>query len=394
MGQDKPIEKHPPLIWRAVRYVLWLARRKIWEGLRFWGFSPPPETILGHPLDRKVGLQVAEGGCGSRVFVVCDFAAFPLSYDIVILLAAADNFCRRSDCELMDVAFIAHESDPFMREAFLTNPANKPESYRNFIHNLGIEATRLFEAIGDVHFFTNRSTFESSLRNAKLTSKLFPEDYTSYRPSYLPGRNGVPYYGMRHLFSDPSQSWEALSIRPPQSQLALAKSWISHHANGRKAITITLRETPHQPERNSNVQEWQELVNRYHKQDIVFIVLRDYYALYTNSPIVGKNVIECPEAVHSMSFRAAIYEMSHLNLFTGNGPAMLCLLNSRTRYIVFKISTDAASARPEEIFFQHGLRPGDNMPNATPFQKLVWENDDAPVMCRELDVMLEEMEIP
>ena len=71
---------------------------------------------------------------------------------------------------------------------------------------------------------------------------------------------------------------------------------------------------------------------------------------------------------------------------------MLCLLNPRTRYLVFKISTDAASARPEEIFFQHGLHPGDNMPEATPYQKLVWEDDDFSVLCRELDDMLDKIE--
>lgn len=386
------VEKYPPLIWRAVRYFFWLGRRKVWEGLRRLGLALPVGTMLGHPLDRKVGFQVEEGVGGLRVLVICDFAAFPLSYDILVLLAAADDYRRRSDCERMDVAFIAHESDPFMSEAFSTNPVNDPKNYRNFVHNLGIEATRLFEAVGDVQFYTNRSTFESFWRNAKSTHRLFPEDYTPFRPSYLPGRNGVPYYGMRHLFTAPVTSGEVLSLRPPASQLDLAEAWIGHHVRGRKAITITLRETPHQPERNSNVEAWRALVEQHRDQGIVFIILRDYYAIYTESPIIGENVIECPEAVLSMSFRAAIYEKAHLNLFAGNGPAMLCLLNPRTRYLVFKISTDVASARPEDIFFQHGLRPGDNMPEATPYQKLVWEDDDFLVLCRELDDMLYRIE--
>ncbi len=386
------LEKHPPLIWRAVRYFLWLGRRKTWEGLRRLGLPMPADTMLGHPLDRKVGLQFEEGAGGPRVLAVCDFAAFPLSYDIIVLLAVADGYRQRSDCERMDVAFIAHDSDPLMREAFPTNPANDRENYRTFVHNLGIEATRLFEAVGDVQFFTNRSTFEAFWRNAKSTHLVFPENYTPYRPSYLPGRKGVPFYGMRHLFTGPAASRSALSLRPPASQLDLAETWIGHHARGRKAITITLRETPHQQERNSNIDAWRALVERYRGQDIVFVVLRDYFSLYTDSPVAGDNVIECPEAVHGMSFRAALYEKAYLNLFAGNGPAMLCLLNPRTRYLVFKISTDAASIRPEEIFFQHGLRPGDNMPEATPYQKLVWEDDDFSVLRRELDDMLDKIE--
>ncbi|NQU58869.1 MAG: hypothetical protein HQ513_16695 [Rhodospirillales bacterium] len=391
MGKENPIEKHPPLIWRAIRYVLWLGRRKVWQAMRLLGFTPPAEAMLGHPLDKKVGLQLAEGVGGARALVICDFAAFPLSYDIVVFLAVADNFRRRCGCACMDVVFIAHDSDPFMREAFATNPVNNPQSYRNFIHNLGIEATRLFEAIGDVHFFTNRSTFESFWRKAKSTHRQFPEGYTPYRPSYLPERHGVPYYGMRHLFTNPSDLGEAFSVRPPASQLDLAEAWIGHHAGGRKAITITLRETPHQPERNSNIDAWRILVDQHRDENIVFIILRDFNALYTESPIIGENVIECPEAVLNMSFRAALYEKAHLNLFTGNGPVMLCLLNRRTRYLVFKASTDAASARPEEIYFQHGIRPGENVPGATPFQKLIWQDDEPSVLCRELDDMLDKI---
>ena len=380
--------KYPPLMWRAPRYVLWLMRRKIWEGLVRVGFTSVAGAVLGHPLDRKVGLQIAEGS-GHRVLVVCDFAAFPLSYDIVVFLAAADDFCRRSGCHRMDVAFIAHEGDPLMNEAFKTNPVNNPVKSCDFIYNLAIEATRLYKSIGDVLFFTNRSNFLTFFRNVKSTHKVFPEEYTPFRPGYLPSRKGVPYYGMRHLFVNSKASRESLSLRPSADQLNLASAWVKRLSNGKKMITITLRETPHQPERNSNIEAWRALVDQYKKQNIIFVILRDYFAIYDQSPIIGEHVIECPEAVHSMSFRAAIYQQADLNLFTGNGPAMLCLLNSKTRYIVFKMSTDAASARPEEIFFQHGLRFGENMPEASKFQKLVWENDDAPVLIRELGIMLD-----
>jgi len=379
---------YPPLMWRAPRYVLWLIRRKIWEGLVRVGFTSGAGAVLGHPLDQKVGFQIAEGS-GQRVLVVCDFAAFPLSYDIVVFLATADNYCRRSGCQRMDVAFIAHEGDPLMNEAFKTNPVNHSVKYRAFIYNLAIEATRLYKSIGDVQFFTNRSNFITFLRNTKSTHKIFPEEYTPFRPGYLPSRKGVPYYGMRHLFENSETARESFSLCPPVGQLNLAETWIKRNSSGRKIITITLRETPHQPERNSNLNAWQALVDRYKNQNILFVILRDYFAIYDQSPIIGEHVIECPEAVHSMSFRAAIYEQADLNLFTGNGPAMLCLLNPKTHYIVFKMSTDSASARPEEIFFQHGLSFGKNMPGASKFQKLVWENDDASVLIRELGIMLD-----
>jgi hypothetical protein len=89
----------------------------------------------------------------------------------------------------------------------------------------------------------------------------------------------------------------------------------------------------------------------------------------------------------------ALYEKSYLNLFVNNGPAVLCTLDTRTRYIIFKYLMEECASTTESFIqkFQ-GLKFGDQWPGATPFQRLVWGNDDYEHIQREFVQMCDRIE--
>jgi len=376
---------------RGFRYVLWVVLRNVWRGLRWIGIRVPVQMLVFHPQDRRTASQISEGTGGKRLLVFCDFNVFPLSFDIVFMLMNAEMARRERGCDKIDVAFIGHKSSPLFTDD--DDPAREisAENYRMYVHNLGLEVTQLIASINDVFFFTNRALFLEFWGNAKGQYEFLPKEYSPYRPDYTVKNGIAPYYGMIHLFNDPSVPiGERFCLTPPDQKIEMAKNCLARIAPGKKIITITLRDTKVQTRRNSHVNEWQKFVDYIADTDsnIVFIILPDFHTLYAPPRITGSSVLELPEAVHSISFRAAVYQIAHLNLFTNTGPASLCYFNSKARYISFGFGLDEKGTSNDDMLFLHGAHPEEDFPYSGPFQRLIWQREEFSLILDEFNKMM------
>jgi len=384
----------PSFLGRAARHFVFIGLRMVWNFFRRLSIHLPPGIFLRHPLDKKTGVQLVDDKGKSRVLVVCDFAAFPLSFDILCLLTAADNHRRQMGVKWLDFAFIAHDGDPYSDLANATNPVTGKD-YRSAVFNLGLAATRLFEAAGHVLFFTDRKNLEGFLKTSPYRgTNLFPKNYHIQRPNFSPVRGAPPLYGMVHLFTDDAPREQVLSLRAPKSHLKLAQGWVDKNTGPSRVVTITLRESTYLPKRNSNTDEWRKLVESFAAEDIKFVVLRDFYAVYGPSPLSGANVVECPEAVLDMPLRAALYELADLNLMSAAGPTSLCYLNANANYIAFDPCADPDACDEADMLYQNGIKRDENFPGSGPFQKLVWKEETFPVIREETDAMLAKLDKP
>ena len=185
---------------------------------------------------------------------------------------------------------------------------------------------------------------------------------------------------------------EVLSLRAPESHLKLAQGWIDKNTAPSRVVTITLRESTYLPKRNSKIAEWRKLVEAFAGEDIKFVVLRDYFAVYGPSPLSGTNVVECPEAVLDMAFRAALYERADLNLMSAAGATALCYLNANVNYIAFDPCADPNACDEADMLFQHGIQRDESFLGSGPCQKLVWEEGSFPVIRAETEAMLAKLD--
>jgi hypothetical protein len=69
----------------------------------------------------------------------------------------------------------------------------------------------------------------------------------------------------------------------------------------------------------------------------------------------------------------------------------LCWLNEQTRYITFKMLSEAAPHTTPEYMEFLGFKIGESLPFATPWQQWVWEDDDPDVIRRAFAAMLNRM---
>jgi|GEM_PF-113058 len=325
-----------------------------------------------------------------RVLAIYDCIDLPLSNDISTFIMSCEAHRRKYALEKIDLVFVVHASDPSpTRHDYVT-----PTNVRQFVYNMAIEQSRMFENIGSLFVFDNRNEFLDFYSFKKKDFYVYPADYNASLPmEAIRRRHAV--HEWHNLIPFVCEDSSLLCLTPPDDQIKLARKWITKYIYPKIPITITLREwDTWVDERNSKITEWQKFIKFYEGDDrFIFIVVRDYYKLYDEKdPLNGINVIYCNEAALSNSFRSALYQEATLNLFVSNGSAMTAIANYNVRYIFFSIYSNARGTTREVLRDTLGLYYGDSFHGSSKFQKVVWQRDTFGVLRDETEKMLQMIE--
>jgi hypothetical protein len=131
-------------------------------------------------------------------------------------------------------------------------------------------------------------------------------------------------------------------------------------------VTITLRESEHWTFRNSYNKVWLEAAYSL-GQDYRIVFVRDTSHADEPLPLFKTD----PEASRDLLARARLYSRAAVNFFVSNGPAWLALALDAPA-IIFRPIADQGPHFFREVA---GVQRGGQMPNAPPYQRLVWEEE-------------------
>lgn len=106
------------------------------------------------------------------------------------------------------------------------------------------------------------------------------------------------------------------------------EKWIEQNCGSKKLITITLRESSYQIERNSNLSAWAGFIISIDQSLYFPVIVRDTDKALDQLPLF-------PEASFNIHIRAALYKLSYLNMTVSNGPFVISLYNSIIPSIIF-----------------------------------------------------------
>lgn len=160
---------------------------------------------------------------------------------------------------------------------------------------------------------------------------------------------------------------------PPKWQVPQwAHDEVREFLRGTKPVVITLRETDHQRERNSRIDQWLEFgLSIKDKHPVLF--LRD--TAKADEPFPFET---WPRASTNVYVRAALYNQALCNLMVCNGPNTWVIF-SDAPYLIFK------ELIPELPNWHHGqpqgwreqdhMEVGDQYAWASPLQRLTWTDD-------------------
>lgn len=159
--------------------------------------------------------------------------------------------------------------------------------------------------------------------------------------------------------------YELPSLTAPPDVRALVRATYGD----RPFVTVTLREARYFPDRNSDLEAWQQFA-RSCELPVVFV--RD--TAKANEPMPGFETDA--RAATDTLYRLALYEQAALNLSVATGPVTL-LYHSRAPYLAFN-QMKGEGFYPATAHFwetQCFLKEGDQWPWAIPTQRITWKND-------------------
>lgn len=177
-------------------------------------------------------------------------------------------------------------------------------------------------------------------------------------------------YFLHSIVDAARAGYEVPLFHPPE----WAQKEVDLFLDGSKPLVITLREAPHQPERNSNQGEWLKFAGWAYREGFEVLFVRD--TAFANCQFGGWPTWH--RASTDAHVRLALYQQALCNFIVGNGPMGWCTY-SKAPYIAFKQIIDALPG------WDHGqvegwkrmdhLDFGDQIPWAHKKQRFSWKDD-------------------
>ncbi len=166
-------------------------------------------------------------------------------------------------------------------------------------------------------------------------------------------------------------------LKAPSRASRYVKKYIAQKAQGKKVVTIIMREYEHEPKRNSNIQEWIQFLSWLDKDKYFPIIVRDTakaFELFSNELDLYEHFAI---AAIDIQFRLALYELAWLNLTVDTGPCALMIPSTTIAYINFKpMIDDYIGCRPEFAKQTHGICLGEQAVWRGHNQKYVWQAEN------------------
>ncbi len=304
-----------------------------------------------------------------------DLEVSPATFNIVAFLILAELRRKEEECAYMHVAIVPGANNDFREDHF--DPGYDINNMRWRLKNVLVPCCWLLPSCRQVTVFATRQE-AMAFQNA-MTKHVFPKRYTVTLP--------IARYMDKFVVKEAFRGSEIPSLQSTPQAIAFAKDWIKSNAKGRKVVSITLRESSYEKQRNSCLGEWRKFVLALDTKAYCPVVIRDTETALTSLPVELNDLLIFREASWNIELRLAFYELSFLNLCISNGPTHLLFYDRKTAYIFFKILSPSSGYTAALFYRQIGLKPGSQPPWAAPFQRMVWKDDNADVILEEFTKM-------
>jgi hypothetical protein len=298
-----------------------------------------------------------------------DLSVAPETFDILVFLALADIRRRELGLERVHVIIVPGPKNGFSDDySHLYGLKNKIWRLRNVL----VPSCWLLASCRGVTVCAAREDAAAIYSSA---AAVFPENYSPAVP--------VSATLWRDMLACLKKGVALPRFTASEQALEYADAWIAaRNKNGRKIVSVSLRESGHLQERNSNVKAWGDFA-RSLPDECLPVIIRDTEKAVEPAPEELRGLLLFNEAACNLDLRAAFYMRSHLNMLISNGPAALAYLLEGVRVLVFKVTTPGVMVTtPEYIKETIGIGPGDN-PVLDDRVRLVWEDDTLEVIQRE-----------
>jgi tetratricopeptide (TPR) repeat protein len=290
-----------------------------------------------------------------------DLAVSPTSFDFASFLARAELARRARRLGRIQVVMV-----PASGDGFWGNEPLSLESKRARVERLLIPLCELVPSCLQPVVCPDRDA--ATLLVARARGRAFPDGYTVERPV-------ADAFQWAHVMAALVCGDELPGWRAPAAASEQVRAWLGARADGRRVVTLTLRETEYHTENNSDLAAWGAFARQLDRQRFLPVVVRDTARARCDLPPELAGLDDFPDAALDVRVRAALYDQADFHLTVSAGPMLLLWLHPECRSVVFKLPNFENYRSTPVPLRSLGLEIGNPTPLGIPHQRVVWELD-------------------
>ena len=366
--------------------IAWLWDRLL-EEYRLPRTGPGQALLRGGRAIRQAIVGASRGdavaaGTSDALYAFYDLGVAPISFDFLWFLVGAELERQRRGLAAIHAVIVPGPHGGLRKESSELERIIDPSARKARVNTMLVPACALLPSVAGITLASSRTQAEELVNLAE--GNVFPARYEPAFPSY-PG----PHEPLRAARKDGTRIGV---LRATAADLRAVDDWLAARGCAAQIVSITLRGYDYVPERNSNINSWISFAQRLDPTRFSVVFVPDTSQCFKGLPAELKDFPVFVEAAMVLGLRMALYQRAYMNLGVNNGPMGLCWLNDQTRYITFKILSDAAPQTAPEYMKFLGFEIGRSLPFATPWQQWVWEDDELEVIDSAFTAMLKRLE--
>lgn len=316
------------------------------------------------------------------LYAFYDLSVYGFSYDFIVYLLLADSYRAKNKLTSIHIIFVPGRDGKFRSAPAETNDLGEVNLLWR-LRNLLVPSCWLLPSCDGVTVCSSRD--EAIAIRRYIARHIYPAGYVD---GFSRKRDAGVY-----LVKDYNHGLPLPQLQATIAAKYYVRQWIETRAQGRKVVTITLRESTYSKERNSNVKAWVEFIHSIDLTVYYPIVVRDTERAMGGSISGLSDNQNFSDVCWNVDLRLALYELSYVNMMVNNGPGALVIFGTRIPYLYFKVLTPQFRSTSEDFFRTYiGVEPGQAFPWSTKWQRWIWEDDSLPVLTREFEKMCADIE--
>ena len=299
-----------------------------------------------------------------RLNIYYDLKYAPATFDFGSYLVLCNAVRQSMGAESMGVTIVADQ----FREGSMREKETPKRAMKFRLNHILSKLPFLIPEVDSLNITT------APLTEIKLPS--FPGGY----PGHPDDLKQMPY---QHQFLHPFYGQEGINLRPFKAS-EQARFFIDN-LFGDDVITISLRTSHFQTDRNSNLDEWYKVYQELKRLKFRPVVIPDFDDCMRNKDYKKYDWEVFEPAAFDHDMRLALSERAVNNLVVNHG-AINPMVHSDCPYIIFKWLSGTAQSTVEFHKKNFLLDYGEDFKWAGANQHLIWEPDDADIILKALNL--------
>lgn len=298
------------------------------------------------------------------MLAVYDLKVSPPTFDFVGFLVSAERERIKRGDDHISIVIAAGPEGGFRKDNL---PPRDPALRRKMLETIVIPMCGLLPSVASVN------EVACDISEKDISKADFPIGWTPH--------SRIPHYGTHHIISAIKAGCYPLTA--------------GERLRDDFLITITLRQAPHWPTRNSNFENWHKAAVEFQRMGYDIVIIPDEGTINVPGHLQSQygpkaGFFYDVEAMYDLKRRASLYERARLNLFVNGGPHAMCLLMRDTKSICFKMTAPGAPCVDPNFWKGAGLPVGTQ--TGKPGSRIVWADDETQTIVNEvlIELALEE----